>query len=171
MSPHSRSPRVTGVGPRTIAPTPLFVFDTEVNADITIPPKDMDPIDPELLIETDPLVELPTGDQQLAILCARGRSNAITTAFCTNPRPALTGLLDVQSLLGLAFASDAMSFHSATMQYVRSPVLIMLARARPGQFRSALLWASKNSCSRPGFTRKRTALNALMAHLHKITRQ
>ena len=34
------------------------------------------------------------------------------------------------------------------------------------QFLSIFLWASRNSSSRPGFTRKRTALKAVILHLH-----
>src|SRR6185295_13439569 len=41
----------------------------------------------------------------------------------------------------------------------------MLTRTKPGQFAATFLWASKNSRSRPGFTRKRTALKAVMALL------
>ena len=65
-------------------------------------------------------------------------------------------------MFGRALASASMSVHSATMQNVRSPVLTMLACSRPGQLAWTFLWASRNSCSRPGFTRKRTTLNAVM---------
>jgi len=41
----------------------------------------------------------------------------------------------------------------------------MLACCRPGQFAIIFLCASRKSCSRPGFTRKRTTLNAAMVHL------
>src|ERR1700758_3596900 len=38
----------------------------------------------------------------------------------------------------------------------------MLTCLRPGQLAGTFLWASRNSWSRPGFPRKRTALNAVM---------
>src|SRR5450631_2565720 len=38
----------------------------------------------------------------------------------------------------------------------------MLTRLRPGQSAATFLWASRNSLSRPGFTRNRTALKAVM---------
>src|SRR5690348_2642570 len=42
---------------------------------------------------------------------------------------------------------------------------MMLTCRRPFQSRVMPLWASRNSCSRPGLTRKRTALNAVMVEL------
>src|SRR5262249_40346111 len=41
----------------------------------------------------------------------------------------------------------------------------MFACSRPGQLACTFLCASRNSWSRPGFTRKRTALKAVMVHL------
>src|SRR4051812_15820092 len=41
----------------------------------------------------------------------------------------------------------------------------MLTCLRPGQSAWTFLWASRNAWSRPGFTRKRTALNAVMTIL------
>src|SRR5262245_50962410 len=46
----------------------------------------------------------------------------------------------------------------------------MFACNSPGQFTCTFLWASRNSWSRPGFTRKRTTLNAAIIHLSTQTR-
>src|SRR5690242_11237941 len=39
---------------------------------------------------------------------------------------------------------------------------MMLTCLKPAQSLAMALWASRNSCSRPGLTRKRTALNAVI---------
>lgn len=44
-------------------------------------------------------------------------------------------------MFGRAFASESVSIHSAMMQKVRSPVLMMLACLRPGQSASTFLLA------------------------------
>src|SRR5258705_4848437 len=47
---------------------------------------------------------------------------------------------------------------------------MMLTRCRPGQSAATFLCASRNSCSRPGLTRKRTVLKAVMISLHVLGR-
>ena len=52
--------------------------------------------------ESDPFAGLPTGVDQWTALCARGYRDAITTKFCAGTAPpALTSLVELQSLLGL----------------------------------------------------------------------
>lgn len=48
----------------------------------------------------------PQGEEQRAIVCGRGRNNAVTRAFCGDEAPAVDDLIDVQRLLGLSFEPD-----------------------------------------------------------------
>ncbi len=54
-------------------------------------------------VDTDPLSHLPRGAAQLEALCARAGDNAITSALCAGETPSVTSLVELQSLLGLAF--------------------------------------------------------------------
>jgi hypothetical protein len=58
---------------------------------------------PDLDTIVDPLFNLPTGAQQLAILCARNNGDAVSKAFCSGAAPTITSLADVEQLLGLDF--------------------------------------------------------------------
>jgi hypothetical protein len=51
--------------------------------------------------DTDPLSHLPRYDDQLAILCARERDDAITRAFCGPTSPTLGSLAELQTLLDM----------------------------------------------------------------------
>ncbi len=58
-------------------------------------------------LDRDPLSGLPSGDAQLRALCARGRVDAVTDAFC-GPEPArIESLGDLQRLLSLAPTNDS----------------------------------------------------------------
>lgn len=54
---------------------------------------------------TDPLHGLPTGADQLAILCARGLGDPVSKAFCALPgvAPPIASLVDLQKFVGLDF--------------------------------------------------------------------
>src|SRR5215467_8969325 len=46
---------------------------------------------------------LPSGDAQLATVCARGHGDLITTRMCATPTPTLRVFSDLQHLLDLDF--------------------------------------------------------------------
>ena len=104
--------------------------------------------------------------RSIRTISAPGRPDRIRESVTRRPPPGSSSVSRKESRVAIMFgcplASASMSVHSATMQNVCSPVLIMLACTRPDQPASILLWASRNSCSRLGFTRKRTTLNAVM---------
>ena len=55
----------------------------------------------------DPIFDaLPSGDAQLAKVCARGHGDLITTRMCATPTPTLRVLADLQHLVGLDFADE-----------------------------------------------------------------
>jgi hypothetical protein len=60
----------------------------------------------------DPLASLPQGAAQLAITCGRGINNVVTQALCANPP--VTGVADVQRLLGLGFADPSSNGKNGT---------------------------------------------------------
>ena len=71
-------------------------------------------VDAAPVVATDPFTGLATGAAQLAALCARGNSDVASTAFCSPTAKPITGLADVQTMLGLAFASTtANSYNGA----------------------------------------------------------
>lgn len=51
--------------------------------------------------DTDPLSHLPRYEEQLAILCARERDDAVTRAFCGTTTPDLGSLAELQTLLDM----------------------------------------------------------------------
>ncbi len=55
--------------------------------------------------DNDPLRGLPTGEEQLARLCARNLGDGVSRAFCANggAPPSITSLAQLQALLGLDF--------------------------------------------------------------------
>ena len=55
----------------------------------------------------DVLSHLPRYEAQRQALCARGRDDAITAAFCATSAPTITGLSELQALLDLGFSADA----------------------------------------------------------------
>ncbi len=57
------------------------------------------------VVDGDLLSDLPRFETQRAVLCARGRENAVTTALC-GPQPSIASLVDLQQLLGIAFDDD-----------------------------------------------------------------
>ena len=59
--------------------------------------------------ETDPLFGLPTGAQQLAILCARNHRDPVANAFCATPLPSVASVLDLERVLKLDFKAGATS--------------------------------------------------------------
>jgi len=56
------------------------------------------------LVPDDVFDGLPTGADQLAILCARKGGDAVSKAFCSTPAPTIHGLVDLEEALGLGFA-------------------------------------------------------------------
>lgn len=52
-------------------------------------------------IVTDPLHDLPTGQEAWTALCAKNHPDTVSEAFCDNGMPALTGFQDLRNLLGL----------------------------------------------------------------------
>lgn len=57
--------------------------------------------------DTDPLSGLPTGTAQWSALCAKGYGDMITQKFCAGAAPpALTGLADLEALLGLTMVPN-----------------------------------------------------------------
>jgi hypothetical protein len=56
-------------------------------------------------LQTDPFDRLPTGKDQLAILCARNLGDPISKAFCATPgvAPPVNSLVDLQKLVDLDF--------------------------------------------------------------------
>src|SRR6266545_3742467 len=52
--------------------------------------------------ETDPFADLPSGQQQHDIVCARGNGDTVALAFCaSSTQPPIASLVDLQRLLGL----------------------------------------------------------------------
>lgn len=60
-----------------------------------------DPTNPEH--EADPLINLPQGPAQLAILCARNNGDSVSRAFCGATPPDIRSIDDLQKLLGIDF--------------------------------------------------------------------
>lgn len=59
------------------------------------------------VVDRDLLSHLPKHDEQLAVLCARGRDDAVTQAFCAGDgEPSVASITDLQALLGLSFPED-----------------------------------------------------------------
>ncbi|HEY4222691.1 MAG TPA: hypothetical protein VGO62_15150 [Myxococcota bacterium] len=59
-------------------------------------------------------------EEQRQNLCARGRDNAITAAFCGTKAPPVSGLVDVEKLVGLGFTDNqgpafALTAHSTSL--------------------------------------------------------
>ena len=70
--------------------------------------------------ETDAFKELPTGEDQLKVLCQRSGSDRVRQTFCAENPPAIKNLRDLQSALGLAFGqgsdpSFVLSGHSSSL--------------------------------------------------------
>ncbi len=60
-----------------------------------------DPKNPAIETLPDPFTGLPRGADQLATVCGRGASDAVTRALCSNP--SIDGLKQLQNTLGLTF--------------------------------------------------------------------
>jgi len=54
-------------------------------------------------VSTDPLDGFPTGEESLAKVCAEGANDVTTAALCAKPTPTISGLADLERLLGLDF--------------------------------------------------------------------
>jgi hypothetical protein len=54
-------------------------------------------------VDTDPLSHLPRFEEQRQILCARGRSNSITDALCSDDAPNISSLRELQEAIGMGF--------------------------------------------------------------------
>jgi mono/diheme cytochrome c family protein len=70
---------------------------------------------------TDPLHDLPTGEDQHDALCSRGHGDPISLAFCATPdQPPIGSLVELQNFVGLdtsdpASTSFAFSSHSSSL--------------------------------------------------------
>jgi hypothetical protein len=72
------------------------------------------------LTELDALAGLPTGVDQLKVLCARQGQDRLRTALCGSNPPSIKGLADLQAALGLAFDGQnnpqfALTGHSSSL--------------------------------------------------------
>jgi mono/diheme cytochrome c family protein len=63
--------------------------------------------DPDVVTDTDVLAGLPTGEAQRQALCARGRIDAVTAAFCNDTAPDVGSLVELQRLVGLEYDNDS----------------------------------------------------------------
>ncbi len=61
------------------------------------------PVDAAAPVVTDPFASLKSGANQMAAFCSRGSTDAASVALCK--APAINGLTDLQSTLGLGFAN------------------------------------------------------------------
>jgi len=79
-----------------------------------------EPTPPEQRDRGDVLSHLPRYEAQLEVLCARGRDDAVTAAFCGGSPPTIAGLTDLQRVLDLEFGdgarpSFALTGHSSSL--------------------------------------------------------
>jgi hypothetical protein len=65
-------------------------------------------------IDGDPISHLPKYEEQRAILCARGREDAVTAVFCGSAPPDIGSLAELQEALGLGFHPDRQPGFSLT---------------------------------------------------------
>jgi mono/diheme cytochrome c family protein len=72
-----------------------------------------DPV-PDVVTDTDELAGLPTGEAQRQALCARGRIDAVTAAFCADSAPDVDSLVQLQRLVGLEYDDDSRPEHGLT---------------------------------------------------------
>jgi hypothetical protein len=64
--------------------------------------------------ETDPLADLPTGQEQWQTLCSRGYDDDVSRAFCTpSSPPVVDSLIALQRLLGLNTSDPRLGAHSS----------------------------------------------------------
>lgn len=57
-------------------------------------------------VDVDLLSHLPTGTEQLAVLCARDRDNPVTEAFCGEEPPTIQSLEDVMTALDISLTGE-----------------------------------------------------------------
>jgi hypothetical protein len=91
--------------------------------------------------DTDPLAGLPTGSDQLQLLCARNNGDEVAKAFCgSNGPPTITSLRDLQLLFGL----DLTDPHKAMGALVTQSTSLARRLATPVNPRAIIVPFSKD---------------------------